>query len=50
MLFEHGFRLENTYNESRFICMMLHMESVADQTGQFAYVFVCKTLHMAMTL
>ena len=40
MLFDHGSELENTLNEPCIICMMLYMESVADQTDQFADVLV----------
>ena len=40
MLFEHGFELENTYNEPCINCMTLYTESVADQTDHFADVFV----------
>ena len=40
MLFEHGFKLENTSNEPWVIYMTLYTESVADQTDHFADVFV----------
>ena len=52
MLFEHGFKLENTLNEPRVICMTLYTKSVVDQTDQFAaamFLFA-KTLHTAITL
>ena len=40
MLFEHGFKLENTLNESRVINLTLYTESFADQTDHFADAFV----------
>ena len=40
MLFKHGSELENTLNEPCIICMTLYTESLADQTDQFADVFV----------
>ena len=40
VLFEHGYELENTYNEPCIICMTLYTERIADQTDHFADVFV----------
>ena len=40
MLFEHGSELEHTKSEPCIICMTLYTESVADQTDNFADVFV----------
>ena len=36
MLFEHGFKLDNTLNDPQVVCMMLYMESIAHQTDHFA--------------
>ena len=47
-LFEHGFELENTFNEPCIICMLT--ESDADQTDHFTDVLFTKTLHTVMTL
>ena len=44
MLFEHGFRLEDTENEPRVICMMLYTESIASQTDHFADTFVSENV------
>ena len=40
MLFEHGFELEHFLNGPCIICMMLYMESVADQSDHFTDAFV----------
>ena len=40
MLFEHGFKVENTTNEPWVIYMKLYTKSVADQTDHFADGFV----------
>ena len=40
VLFEHGFKLENTSNEPRVIYITLYTESIVDQTDHFADVFV----------
>ena len=40
VLFEHGFKLENTLNEPRAIYMTLYTESIADRTDNFADAFV----------
>ena len=48
ILFEHGFKLENTSIEPQvIICLTIYMESVADQTDHFADAFIRK---MAMKL
>ena len=39
-LFEHRFKLENTYNEPQVIYMTLYTERVTDQTEYFADAFV----------
>ena len=44
MLFEHGFELENTYNEPCVICMTIITESIADHTNHFTDAFVCKII------
>ena len=44
LLFENGFKLENTENEREVICMKLHKESVADQTDNFASAFIRKNV------
>ena len=44
VLFELGFKLENTLDEPQVICMLLYTESVVDQTDQFADVFVCEKI------
>ena len=44
MLFEHGFKLENTSNEPWVIYMTLYTESVANQTDHFANFFVCENV------
>ena len=40
VLFEHGSELEHTKSEPCIICKTLYTESVADQTDNFADVFV----------
>ena len=44
MVFEHGFKLENTSNEPCVIYMTLYTESIADQTHHFANVFACENV------
>ena len=40
MLFEYGFKLENTSNKPCVIYMNLFTESIADQTDHFADAFI----------
>ena len=44
MLFEHGFKLENIWNDPWVICMTLYTESVEDQTDHFADDIVLENL------
>ena len=44
MLFELGFKLQNTSNQPRVIYMELYAESSADQTDHFVDAFVSNNL------